>query len=154
MHVGKRVYARVLVRWHHMCLYLCAWKKHSILKLVNNWCGNLCRMGWVSPEFMTPVCVTAEGLCRSHKHTDTHTHCHLSKGEERDKEWKGINKDRPPLAADWPFRDSYHPDCELLIETYIHLTPSSKIDAYFPQHNCLWSMGAQTVQEGKAIDRF
>lgn len=83
-----------------------------------------------------------------HINTRTDTRCHLSEGEERDKEWKGISKDGPPRAAEWSFRDSYHPDCELLIENYIHLRPCSKIDARLALiHACT------DVQEGKAIDR-
>lgn len=84
-----------------------------------------------------------------HINTRTDTRCHLSKGEERDKEWKGINKDRPALAADWSFRDSYHPDCELLIENYIHLTPCSKIDARLALiHPCTDGSRGQSYRQG------
>lgn len=44
----------------------------------------------VSPEFMTPVCVTAKGLYRSQKRTHTYTHSlpfNLRRGEGRI-EWK------------------------------------------------------------------
>lgn len=82
----------------HVCISVCEVleKEHHSLKLANIWCCDLHRVGRVSSEFTTPVCVTAKGPCRSHKCTHTQTHAlpfNVRRGETEDLSGKGRERD-------------------------------------------------------------